>query len=225
MPPRSSTALAAALSAAIATACAHPPMDDTPKDNLPPERPNETQPGAKPPVPKRNARAVPYDISLALDSAPGPFAQVRAAMVYRVEDERCLPRLGGMSGTRVTARQFIEIGLDRTGPETWRGRFHDQLLVDDDYYGLGTCRWRLSGVSVEMRATGADGETRFSEFLFPEDLAPGKRTRAYFVDRHYPRADVMDDFPASGERDIGRFKPEARERLFSLDVEIAHPGP
>lgn len=214
----------AAFFAAAMTACANPPMDDQPRDNLPPERPNETQRGAEAPTPKRSPRAVPYDISLTVESAPGPFKYVRAAMSYRVEDERCLPRLGGMSGTRVTARQFIEVDLKQVDPQTWRGRFFDDLLVDEDYYGLGVCRWRLAGVSIEMAATGAPGETRFSEFLFPDDLATGARTRAYFVDRHYPRADI-DDFPANGERDIGKFRPEARDRLFSILAEVGAARP
>ncbi|MFZ5657465.1 MAG: hypothetical protein ACOY37_10495 [Pseudomonadota bacterium] len=209
---------------ATAAACANAAMDDAPREPYPPERPNETQPGAKPPVPRRNPRAVPMDLVFSIESAPGPFQRVRAATSYHVENELCLPRLGGMSGTRVTARQFMEIDLQRTGPFTWRGRFHDHLFLDEDHFGLGVCRWRLAGVSIEFSATGSDGETRFSEFLFPDDIVVGSRVRAYFPRRHYPRG-TMDDFPALGERDIGKFRPEVRDKLFSLLVEVRPPTP
>lgn len=221
-PPLRPVLVAATLAASL-TACASPSMSMA-NEPFPPDRPNETQPGAKPPVPSRSPRAVPYEITLRIESAPGPFEIVRAAMSYRVENERCLPRLGGMSGTRVSARQFVEIELQRTGPAAWHGRFYDDLFVDEDYYGLGVCKWRLAGVSIEMRAAGSAGETRFSEFLFPADLAPGAAVTAYFSDRHYPRAGV-DDFPASGERDLARFRPEARDRLFSLHAAVGAAQP
>lgn len=222
-PPALTSLLAASLLATALTACANPPMDDE-FSTFPGDRPNEIQRGAKPPVPRRNPDAVPYDITLRIENAPGPFGKVRAAMVYRVENERCLPRLGGMSGTRVTASEFIAIPLESTGPAQWQGRFQDDLLLDEDYYGLGICRWQLAGVSVEMLATGAAGETSFSEFLFPVDLKSGASTKAYFVQRHYPRAE-MSDFPASGERDILKFKPEVRDRLFALVADVRQVRP
>lgn len=219
MPSRPSTALAAALLAAIVTACAHPAMDDMPEDTLPPERPNETQPGARPPVPDRNAQAVPYEVTLRIENAPGPFAVVVAGMDYDVADSRCLPRLGGMSGTRVQATQSIPVELKQTGPGIYRGVVYDSLFVDEDYYGLGMCRWKLEGVGFGLRATGAEGETRFGEYLTAADLVDTRRTRTYFTALRYPRA-TMADFRDFGSRDPARFRPEFRDKLWSLEFEV-----
>ena len=130
------------------------------------ERPNETQPGAKPPVPKRNPDAVAYEVEFTFEDAPGPFAVMNAGMEYDVADERCLPRLGGMSGTRVQATQSIPIELSKISPTVYRGVFFDNLFLDEDYYGLGVCHWNFIGLGTGFRASGRAGETRFGEALF-----------------------------------------------------------
>lgn len=224
MPQPPSPLLAAGALALAVTACGSAAMHaSTPSDRpsgVPEhERPNETQRGAKPPVPRRNPHAVAYDLTLTLRDAPGPFAVVKAGMDYDVANPLCLPRLGGMSGTRVQATQDVPIELRQIAPNVYRGRFYDDLFVDEDYYGLGVCHWRLTGIGLGLRATGAAGETRFGDGLFRNDLISGKPQRIYFEKRFYPRTDLAN-FPATGERDLSKFKPEYRtaEHLFALDV-------
>lgn len=227
MPQTPSPFLAAGAIALAVTACGSAAMHtSTPSDRpsgVPEhERPNETQRGAKPPVPRRNPHAVAYDLTLTIHDAPGPFAVVKAGVDYDVTNPLCLPRLGGMSGTRVQATQDVAIELTQIAPNVYRGRFYDDLFVDEDYYGLGVCHWRMTGVGLGLRATGAPGETRFGDGITRDDLLSGKVRRMYLEKRFYPRAD-LPNFPAAGERDLSRFKPEFRDadHLFMLDVSAA----
>lgn len=223
--PPARSLLAGAVLAMAAAACAHPTMDETLEDNLPPERPNEMQPRAKPPVPKRNPRAQPVEIRLRIENAPGPFGIVSAAMSYDVEDERCLPRRDRLTGIRVQARHSIEIPVERIGPSSYRALAYDDLYLPEDHYGLGECRWKLQGVGFGLRATGAPGETRFGEFLFAGDLTDGREIRVYFSPLRYPRAASMVDYPESGENDPSKFRPEYRDRLFSMAFDVRRPEP
>lgn len=224
-PPASPFLAAGALALAV-TACGSAAMQPTTPSGTPSgvpehERPNEIQRDAKPPVPRRNPHAVAYDITLTLHDAPGPFAVVKAGMDYEVANPLCLPRLGGMSGTRVQATQDVPIDLVRIAPNVYRGRFHDDLFVDEDYYGLGVCHWRLTGIGFGLRATGADGETRFGDVIFHDDLVGGRSQRIYFEKHFYPSTEIPD-FPATGERDLSKFKPEyrGRDHLFMLEIAV-----
>lgn len=225
--PASPLLAAGALALAV-TACGSAAMQPTTPSGTPSgvpehERPNETQRDAKPPVPKRNPQAVPYEITLKIENAPGPFALVEASLYYDVDSPLCLPRLGGMSGTRVSARQSIPVELTRIEPDTYRGVVYDHLFLDEDYYSLGTCRWRFHGVGVSLRATGDRDETRFTEFLPRDEIVEARDTRTHFANLYYPRID-MPGYTAVGYRDVGRFRPEVRDALFSLHV-IARRAP
>lgn len=223
--PHSTSLAAGALLALATTACGTSAMQtDAPPQGGYEERPNETQRGAKPPVPRRNPHAVPYEVTMTIEDAPGPFAVVKAAMQYEVLNERCLPRLGGMAGTRVSAVEWVEIELAQIAPQTYRGRFYDDLMVDEDYFGLGVCHWSLVTTVFQLRATGAEGETKFSEHLFYKDLMGNDPIRTYYWKGYYPRAS-LDDFPEGGERDASKFKPELRDELFVLDFSIRKVAP
>ena len=229
--PQSPPFLAAGALTLAVSACASAAMPndlpaDAPHGASQYERPNETQPGAKPPVPRRNPAAIAYELTLTVAHAPGPLAFVSAGMSYDVVDPRCLPRLGGMSGTRVTAEQSVPVKLERIGPDTYRGVVYDDLFVDEDYYGLGLCRWRLTGVGFVLRATGADGETRFLESVSHDDIVAGKTQRSYFEKRFYPSMDIPN-FPAGGVRDLSRFKPGygGPEHLFTVDAALRRVSP
>lgn len=217
-PPSLTSLLAASLLATALTACANPPMDDE-FSTFPGDRPNEIQRGAKPPVPRHNPAAVPYEITLEIENAPGPFGHVVAEMDYDVADRRCMPRLGGMSGTRVQGTQVIPVRLERIGPSTYRGVVYDELLVDEDYYGLGICRWRFEGVGFGLQATGSDADTRFGEYLSRNDITAGERVRGYAAHLHYPATDIPG-YTAVTYRDPAKFRPEHRDRLLVLDFSI-----
>jgi len=228
--PQSPHPLVAAGAIALAvTACGSAAMQpNTPSGNASGapahERPNETQRGAKPPVPRRNPQAVAYEVTFDIRDAPGPFADVHASFGYDVSSPLCLPRLGGMSGTRVDAHQSFDVALEQIGPSTYRGIVYDDLLVDEDYYGLGVCHWALTSVGIGFSATGAKGETRFSEGMLRDKLVALTTQRSYFERRFYPRA-AIDDMPVGGVRDIGRFKPEVRNDLFSLEISAKRDRP
>lgn len=178
------------------------------KDNQPPR-----------PQIRRNPNPTAYELTMTIENAPGPFGIVRAAMQYEVLDERCLPDLGGMAGTRASLLEWIPIELVHVSGDTYRGVVYDDLLVDEDYYGLGVCHWSLVTTQVKLQAGKEEGEARFSHHIFHGDLVSKDRITALFWKGRYPKGRIAD-MNVPSEEDLGKFKPEVRDELFALRFNI-----
>lgn len=205
-------ATAACGSSAMQTQAPHLPHVDV-KDNKPPR-----------PQIKRNPHPAAYEVTLTIDNAPGPFGVVKAAMQYEVLDERCLPDLGGMAGTKASLLEWVPVELQHVSGNTYRGTVYDDLLVDEDYYGLGVCHWSLVAAQFKLQAGVEKGETRFSHHIFHGDLTREGQIQAYFWKGHYPKESI-ENMPVPGEEDIGKFKPEVRDQLFVATFDIKPVAP
>lgn len=209
--------LALGLSLAVAlTACGTAAMhSDAPNPSLDVK-------DRRPPRPQiqRNPQPIAYDITLTIENAPGPFGVVKAAMQYEVLDERCLPDLGGMAGTKASLLEWVPVELKHVSGTTYRGVVYDNLLLDEDYYGLGECHWSLVAVQFKLQAGLSENETRFSHHVFHDDLVGKERIRAYFPHRAYPEVSQIPKMLYPGEERLEAFKPEARDELFVLDLAI-----
>jgi hypothetical protein len=201
--------------ALVATACGSTPMQSQVprthvdvKDNQPPK-----------PVIQRNPHPTAYQVTVSIKDAPGPFEVVKAAMQYEVLDPACRPDLGGMAGTRASLLEWVPVELARQADGTYRGTIYDGLLKDEDYYGLGVCHWSLVTVQFVLMAHDNETDTEFSYHLWRKDFALGTDKRAYFPRTAYPKTSIAGmTFP--GEEKIERFKPEARDDLFTLNLSI-----
>lgn len=190
------------------------------------ERPNETQRDAKRPVPKRNPNPTAYEVTLRIEGAPGPLVNVRAAMQYEVLNEQCLPRLGGMSGTRLAALEWVPVELRQIAPDTYQGRIHANLLVDEDYFGLGVCHWSLVTTQFKMEAPGGKDASKFAHHIFHNDQVREVEERVWFSNREYPTQPAsLAHISVYGQEAIEKFKPEVRDDLFSMRFAIRKAAP
>jgi hypothetical protein len=206
----------ALLTTSCGSAAMHNPSPVRPvdvKDNQP----------ARPQI-RRNPNPTAYEITMTIENAPGPFGIVKAAMQYEVLDESSLPDLGGMAGTKASLLEWVPVELSHVSGNTYRGVVYDNLLVDEDYYGLGVCHWSLVTTQFKLQAGVVQGESRFSHHIFHEDLVSKDKIRSYFWNGRYPKG-KLEDIPVSGEEDILKFKPEVRDELFVLAFDIRKVTP
>lgn len=217
MPMTSLRALSLALAAMIA-ACGTPTMhSQTPpstvidvKDRKPPV-----------PVPRRNPNPTAYEVVMTIGNAPGPFGSIKGFMQYDTpRNDPCQPDLGGMAGTRMHLSESIPVQYEKIGENTYRAIVYTDLLVDEDYFGLGVCRWSLVATRVELQATGAEGETVFFENVFHDDLIAKDRIKVYFNRAWYPRDEVIPDMSIPGEDKVTFFRADVRDNLFTLDFRV-----
>lgn len=160
-----------------------------------------------------------YRVVMTIADAPGPFAQMRALAHYDVVNRECLPppkdNPGGHTAPVPTAPK--EVPLERLADDTYAGVVHADRMLDEDYYGRGVCRWQLTGFVVQMKATGADGETLFVPSYSVEKLLAGEPETVYFNKISYRDHNGTYEPIDFGETDRSRFGPSIRdEDLFTI---------
>lgn len=209
------------LVAALTTSCGLSAMQ-TPSRPVQPMDVKDNQP-PRPQI-RRNPQPTAYEVTMTIENAPGPFASVKAAMQYEVLNETCLPDLGGMAGTRASLLEWVPVELQKVSGNAYRGVIYDNLLVDEDYFGLGVCRWSLVTTQFKLSAGASEDDARFSHHLFYKQIVEDSPIRAYFWRARYPAGQIAN-MPVPGEEDLLKFKPEVRDELFQLVFEVRKKAP
>ncbi|MBE2211429.1 MAG: hypothetical protein IAE66_07450 [Xanthomonadaceae bacterium] len=165
-------------------------------------------------------------ITMTIKDAPGPFRWMRPIAHYDVVNRECLSppkdNPGGRSAPTPTApTDFV---LKPAADGVYTGVVYADLMEDEDYVGNGVCRWALTSIVVQMKATGADGETLFTPNIPQSKLAPGNTETVYFNKAAYSRKDGSG-FANAGLSDRSRFGPSIHDAdLFTVTFAIAKEG-
>lgn len=145
------------------------------------------------PTPKQG-----YEITLVIEDAPGQFELVEASARY-VTDRHCVPEQP-ISGVQSPVETDIPITFQATGPNTYKGTVYQDLLKDEDYYGLGVCHWLINGLNLVHRG----GDVLFSSYIGGGDsYAPdGEITRSepgmtYYLKKDYGNASMRNEYASS----------------------------
>lgn len=160
-----------------------------------------------------------YELLLTLDNPPGPFAVVEAVAQYDVVNEEQCGNINPLTGTaeRITHQQAIT--LQPLGGNRYRGTVYADLMRDEDYYGRGVCHWQFSGAGALLKATGADGETRFTSFIDAQAIDQGQPATRHYPARDYPQVEEMADYAQPGKADADSYVPALRGQLFTATLQ------
>lgn len=126
-----------------------------------------------------------YEITLIIKDAPGPFDSIAGSVDYKVENDRCVP-LTPISGATVVPEKSVPLILTRVSDNLYKGALYTDLLQDEDYYGMGVCRWRVVGAGVDLKVKNVD----FSHSIFLKDILAKQPVTRYFSNRSYFSADL-----------------------------------
>lgn len=219
MPHAPPTASGLALAVALA-ACTPSGMDMT---NTPP---SAAAPGADASYRQNPAPKQAYRITMTVKGAPGPFGWMRPIAHYDVANRECLrppkDNPGGRSAPVPTAP--TEFALQQTADGVYSGVVYADLMQDEDYTGNGVCHWELTSIVVQMKATGAEGETFFVPAIPGRKLAPGETETVYFNKQSYARKDASA-LGNPGLNDRSRFGPAIQDSdLFTVTFAVAKEG-
>lgn len=153
-----------------------------------------------------------FRITMTIKDAPGPFDSMRALAHYDVVNRECLrpPKDNPGGHTSPVPTAPTEFAMERIADGVYAGVVYADLMLDEDYTGHGVCHWQLTSVVVQMKATGADGETLFVPSISDEKLLAAQPETVYFNKSTYPRAG-MDNFPDTGLSDRSRFGPSIQD--------------
>lgn len=158
-----------------------------------------------------------YQVTMTVADAPGPFASVQGFVNY--EAPGCVYMLDRIAGVPATASRGFPVEFTKLDDTRYSGTIYTDAMIDEDYFGNGICRWQLTGMNVQLKATGADGETNFIASLLPEALRLSQTATMYYQKQLYPRSSQMDNFQTFG-RDESRMNPDTpADDFFSITLD------
>jgi hypothetical protein len=156
-----------------------------------------------------------YDITMTIENAPGPFEDVRWGAQY--DAPGCVYLIDRFAGVHGNVSTAFPVDFKKVDSTTYVGTVYLDAMLDEDYFGNGICKWKLTGAYVRLRATGKDEETLFVSFASEEEVIAQKPTKSFYLSDQYPFSNV-DGVKDSGEKSIHKFKKEYRENLFSITM-------
>lgn len=157
--------------------------------------------GAEPQYRQNPAPKQGYRITMKITDAPGPFAMMRGLAQFDVVNPECLPPPKENFGHLwPVPTEGIEIPLEKVAEDTYSGVVYADQMLDEDYFGYGTCHWKLIQAQVQLKATGAQVESKFMPSINADKIVSGQGEQVYMSKRAYPRAEIPD-FPTFGETD------------------------
>lgn len=172
------------------------------------------------PQPKRA-----YTITMTLADAPGPFASVEGVAHYSVTNSAECGRKIPIAGAFPSISTSELFTLTRVSDTEYVGTVYADLIVDEDYFGRGICRWEFTSVSMHLRATTNDGDTRFIPNIHADAvLALGSDTK-YFWKARYPRVEDYDGFPVFGETSLASVPESRRGEFFTITLAAKEAQP
>lgn len=138
-----------------------------------------------------------YRIHMTIHDAPGPFGIVRAYAQYDVENNNDCGPIHPMTGTASRMTRLEPFALTKLSDTEYEGVVYADLMQDDDYYGLGVCRWEMVMARVVLQA-GKETDTGFMATIDTPDLLAGKTIDSYFWKGRYPEVKDLPGYGAYG---------------------------
>lgn len=172
------------------------------------------------PAPKRG-----YVITMTLNEAPGPFASIEGVAQYTVENSvECGKRIP-IAGAFPRISTSEPFNLTRVSEGEFRGTVYADLVLDEDYFGRGVCRWRFSSVSVHLRATTNDADTRFIPSIDSKAVISSRSASTYFWKGRYPQVADYAGFPEFGDSNLERIPREKLDEFFTITLASVEASP
>ena len=121
-----------------------------------------------------------YRIVMTIENAPGPFAMIEGSAQYDVVNHNECGYIDPGTETISRINTHPPIEWKPIGEGQYETTVYADLMLDEDYYGRGVCRWALTEARARLKATGAQAETRFVPGISAEIILSEKSTKLYF---------------------------------------------
>lgn len=170
-----------------------------------------------------------YRIVMEIENAPGPFAIVQGAAQYDVTNEEECGEFRAMAGGYNREVNHVPLQWEKISDTTFATTIYADLMLDEDFFGRGLCRWKFTHANASLSATGSESETKFQPDMTAEEIESGETVKWYFWNGGYP---VDLPLPSDGKgfadfgyRSVEKFKPEIRDQLFGITLSAMEVRP
>lgn len=109
----------------------------------------DRSPRFEPPVAKTNPNpAQGYEITVELIDPPADVRSIAGEAHFGVPDVSCMHQPDSIAGYTPGSSYVKKFSLMRVGSNTFQGRIFLDWPIDEDYYGLGVCKWKIATVDA-----------------------------------------------------------------------------
>lgn len=106
-----------------------------------------------PPIRLNAAPEKIYEVTISMREAPTSLQAFEATVEYMIGNYlQCVPvdHKKAIGGIRQKFRQTRTIQFLRSENDTFKTQLVDDLFLNENYYGLGSCRWKASGFASKL---------------------------------------------------------------------------
>ena len=132
-----------------------------------------------------------YTITVEVVDPPGEFGYIEAGALYKNQNAECSSNNNPLGYTNYF-RYDAPIELAKVSSNVYKGIVYLDRMVDEDYYGKGLCIWALESIGVTFKRSDQKADTRFSPYMFLNDVIREENFTYYFWKKRYP---IVDKFP------------------------------
>jgi hypothetical protein len=168
-------------------------------------------------IKERESPQKAHRIEMVIENAPGPFAVVEGAAHYNVSNHYECGYIDPVPGVASRISTSPPIVWTRIGEGRYEATVYEDLIVDEDYYGRGVCRWEFEWVTAMLKATGAEGETRFLPSIPASRIIQGEIETLFFWSGYYLDGNT-DNFPDYGQKHLSKVPENQKSEFFMVSV-------
>ncbi|WP_454257059.1 hypothetical protein [Pseudoxanthomonas mexicana] len=129
------------------------------------------------PVAKTNPNPTQrYEITVELIDPPRDIQKITGVAKFGVGTRACLPYREKIARVTIGASYQKEFPLVRVSDNTYKGHIFLDWPIDEDYYGLGVCEWRIGTVDAVFTR---DRELTQSALLIGSEVTHEADTLSY----------------------------------------------
>lgn len=98
------------------------------------------------------APKVRNNITLLILEDPADIVQIQAKINYTISNRKCVPvdLERSFGGSRPIFREGFSIPIIHEHANEYSGFVYADALIDENYYGLGICHWKIDGIGIEI---------------------------------------------------------------------------
>lgn len=156
-----------------------------------------------------------YEVTMLIDGAPGRFKEINGFADYEVLDDSCVPLTDPISGVKQNPMQSIQLNYDAVSDNEYKAIFYTDLLKDEDYFGLGICKWSFTAVRFVLNTEA----TVFTPYMMERKITDGAEKTTYYTDLEFFESRIPG-MVITGTADSSEFGDELKDKIFSITLRI-----
>lgn len=158
-----------------------------------------------------------YEVQILLNQPPSTFEYVTGGVHFGVENLQC-GKVNPLTGLvpRINSTESFEV--KKISDVQYTGIFYTDMILDQDYYKNGVCKWRFDGISIALTNVVNEQTAGYSIFLSAEAIQKNTSHTQYYWNGYYKPSGTLPQFISSGRESLDNVSAEKKPEYFSMTI-------